>query len=144
MSIKLFLFMCLGFSLILFGCTNVQTAEDQNGAHLMKYNENKDGFYKRDLGDDERFLTNQSSTNYMDLTESRPNIGTDQDQIREVIDTFDDLEPGSVYINGSDAYVTVHTTNVDYTEKERDHLRHKLLKSITRAMPRYHVHVKVH
>lgn len=136
--------MGLAISILLSGCSNVQTTEDQNGAHLMKYNENKDGFYERDLGADERYLTNQSSTNYIDITESRPHIGTDQDHIREVIESFDDLEAGSVFINGTDAYVTVHTTNKEYTGKERDRLRHKLLKQITQAMPRYHINVRVH
>ncbi|MFZ3589083.1 YhcN/YlaJ family sporulation lipoprotein [Bacillus sp. DJP31] len=140
---RLLIFLCLGISLVLQGCGNVQTVEDQNGVQLMKYNEKKDGFYERDLGDEE-FLTNQSATNYIDVTESRPNIGTDQDKIREVVDTFDDVTPGSVFINGNDAYVTVHTTNEAYTENERDHLRHKLLKSITGAVPRYHINVKVH
>jgi hypothetical protein len=138
---KLLLF--LGIALIAAGCTNVQTTEDQNGAHLMKYNENKDGFYERDLGDDERFLTNQNPHSYINLSESRPNIGTDQDKIREVVDTYGNVTPGSVMINGQDAYVTVHS-NQSYNEKDRDKIRHKLLKDITRAVPRYNVHVRVH
>ncbi len=136
--------MGLAISLSLCGCNNVKTIEDQNGANLMKYNENKEGFYERDLGADERYLTNQSSTNYINLSERRPNIGTDQDKIREVIQTFGDLEPGSVFINGNNVYVTVHSSNDNYTKEERDHLRDKLLNKITQAMPRYEIHVRVH
>jgi hypothetical protein len=145
MRVKLLLFMGMGFILIFSGCSNVQTAEDENGLHLMKYNDkNKDGFYERDLSDDEGvFPPNQSSTNYIDVSESRPNIGTDQDKIRDVVDTYDNVTPGSVFINGNNAYVTVHANN-SYTDKKRDQLRHKLLTDITKAMPRYHIHVRVH
>ncbi|MBM6616767.1 hypothetical protein [Bacillus suaedaesalsae] len=124
-------------------CSNVETTEDANGKNLMKTGTNKDGFYERDLGEGEQFIPNQSSTNYIDVTESRPNIGTDQDKIREVIDMHKNVTPGSVFINGQDAYVTVHSTK-SFNEKDRDKLRHKLLKDITKAVPRYHIHVRVH
>jgi hypothetical protein len=140
---RLMLLFCLGLTLLVTGCSNVQTAEDQNGAQLMKYNDNKDGFYERDLEEDEEFLTNQNPHNYINLTESRPNIGTDQDKIREVIDKYDNITPGAVMINGQHAWVTVHSTDA-YNEKDRDKLRHKLLKDITKAVPRYNIHVRVH
>lgn len=140
-SILLF---CIGFLVAMSAaCSNVQTNEDANGARLMKYDDNKDGFYQRDLEADEEFIPNQSPNNYINVTESRPNIGTDQDKIREVIQMHKDVTPGSVFINGQDAYVTVHATK-SYNEKNRDKIRHKLLKDITKAVPRYHVHVRVH
>lgn len=133
----------MGSMLMCTACSQVETAEDQNGLRLMKYNGNKDGFYDRDLSDDERFNPDLSPTSYADVTESRPTIGTDQDKIREVIATVDNLTPGSVIINGRDAWVTVHT-NQTYTEQQRDQIRHKLLTQITKAVPRYHIHVRVH
>jgi hypothetical protein len=134
MRVKLLLF--IGFILIFSGCNNVQTAEGENGLRQMNNNE-------RDNTEEWFFTTNQSSTSYIDATESRPHIGTDQDKIRDVVDTFDNVTPGSVFINGHDAYVTVHATQ-SYTVKQRDQLRHKLLTDITKAMPRYHIHVRVH
>ncbi|WP_246944489.1 hypothetical protein [Bacillus pinisoli] len=141
MRIKLLLFWCI--ILLLAGCSNVKTTQDQNGANLMSYDGGIDGFYERDLDDDGAFPNNQSSTNYIELTEDRPTIGTDQDKIREVVDTFDGVTPGSVFINGNKAYVTVHSTD-SYSEKERDKLRHKLLHDITKAVPRYQILVRVH
>jgi uncharacterized protein YceK len=140
---RVLLLLCLITTLTVAGCSNVKTTEDQNGAQLMKYNENKDGSYDRDLGAGEEFIPNQNPHNYIDVTESRPNIGTDQDKIREVVDTYDNVTPGSVMINGDEAWVTVHSKK-SYSEEDRDKLRHKLLKDITRAVPRYNVHVRVH
>lgn len=140
-SILLF---CIGLLVAMSaGCSNVQTNEDANGARLMKYDDNKSGFYQRDLEADEEFIPNQSPNNYINVTESRPNIGTDKDKIREVIQMHKDVTPGSVFINGQDAYVTVHATK-SFNEENRDKIRHKLLKDITKAVPRYHVHVRVH
>ncbi|KAA0548616.1 hypothetical protein FZW96_08600 [Bacillus sp. BGMRC 2118] len=140
-SILLF---CIGLLvLISAACSNTQTTEDANGARLMKSGTNKDGFYERDLEADEEFIPNQSPNNYINVTESRPNIGTDQDKIREVIDMHKDVTPGSVFINGNDAYVTVHSAK-SFNEDDKDKLRHKLLKDITKAVPRYHIHVRVH
>ncbi|MFD1735158.1 hypothetical protein ACFSCX_01145 [Bacillus salitolerans] len=139
MNLKLlFLIGLLGLS----ACSQVETTEDKSGADLMTTGgDEKNGFYERDL-DDTRYNTNQNP-NFIDLTESRPNLGTDQDKIRDVINTFPEVTPGSVYVVGTDAWVTVHSTK-KFSEEDRDQLRHKLLKDITKAMPRYHIHIRIH
>jgi hypothetical protein len=139
MTMKRRLLLFLGI-LLITGCSQVETTEDASGADLMSADE-KDGFYERNLSD-ERYNTNQNP-NFIDLTESRPHQGTDQDKMRDVIDTYPNVTPGSVYIVGSDAWITVHSKK-KYSKKERDTIRHKLLKDITKAMPRYHIHLRVH
>jgi hypothetical protein len=129
--------------LLISGCSQVQTTEDKNGLKLMGADGGKDGFYERDLRDESVFPPNQSSTNYIDVNETRPTLGTDVDKIRGVVETFDNVTPGSVFLNGDNAYVTVHS-NKKYSEEERDELRHQLLHDITKAVPRFHIHVRVH
>ncbi|WP_456277428.1 hypothetical protein [Bacillus sp. AK128] len=140
MRIKLLLF--LSVVLLVSGCSNVKTAEDQNGLKLMTYERANDTGDEDPLGDG-AFPPNQSPVNYYDATAPRPDFGTDTDKIRDVVDNHDGVTPGSVFINGDNAYVTVHS-NKSYSKDEKDKLRHKLLHDITKAMPRYHIHVRVH
>jgi len=132
----------MGISLVISGCSKVETAEDQNGLNLMKTGVNQDD-EDRDRGEQYFNQGNPSADNYIDATETRPNFGDDQEKIRDVVRTFEDVTPGSVIINGRNAYVTVHS-NDNFNEEKRDKLRHKLLHSITKAVPRYHIHVRVH
>jgi hypothetical protein len=143
MIMRLKLLFLSSFILIFTGCSNVQTTEDQNGLQLMTNNGGKDGFYERDLRDEGVFPPNQSSTHYIDVNETRPHLGTDQEKIRAVVDKFDDVTPGSVFLNGDNAYVTVHS-NKSFSKEEKEELRHKLLHDMTRAVPRFHIHVRVH
>ncbi|MBD8071356.1 hypothetical protein [Bacillus sp. PS06] len=91
---------------------------------------------------DEDYYTNQNP-NFIDLTENRPDIGDDQDKFVETIEEFTDYRPGSVFVSGANAYVTVHTTE-SLSEEEKQKEEKKLHKTLRKAMPRYHIRVTIH
>jgi hypothetical protein len=115
--------------------------EDLDGSNLMTSGTRKHGFYERDL-QDEDYNTNQNP-NFIDLTENRPDIGDDQEKFVETIEEFTEFKPGSVFINGANAYVTVHTTK-SFSSKEKKQEEKKLHETLRKAMPRYHIRVKIH
>lgn len=118
-------------------------SEDRNSAKLMDYDENN-GFYERNLRDDDkRDYSINTNPNFIDLTEDRPDIGDDQEKIVQVIQRYTEFQPGSVFVNGRDAWVTVHTTE-KFSDKEKKVVRKDLHRTLIKAMPRYDIHLKIH
>ena len=118
-------------------------SEDRNGAKLMDYDKNN-GFYERNLRDDDnRDYSINTNPNFIDLTEDRPDIGDDQEKIVQVIQRYTEFQPGSVFVNGRDAWVTVHTTE-KFSDKEKKVVRKDLHRTLIKAMPRYDIHLKIH
>ncbi|MFC4321884.1 lipoprotein [Litchfieldia salsa] len=144
---KRMVFLALSLLLFLTGCNwnpnheyHAQR-EDIDGTNLMESGTRKNSFYEEDL-QDEDYNTNQNP-NFIDLTEDRPDIGDDQDKFREVIELKSEFKPGAVFINGANAYVTVHTDK-SYSNKDRKKEEKKLYETLQKAMPRYHIRVTIH
>lgn len=113
--------------------------EDSNGTRLMT-NRKENGLYKREL-DDDRTNTNQNP-NFIDLSETRPNFGTDEDKLSEALIGEKDLTIGPVLRNGNDIRVTVYTNNV-LTKKEVRKKEEEIHDKMVRALPRYHIKVNL-
>jgi hypothetical protein len=119
---------------------------DKDGTRLMTYDKD-DQAYKRYLSKDfyndfaNPEKTNQNP-NFISLTEGSANNRADVNKIAQVIEKYTDYRPGSIWINGRDAWVTVHATkNVSQEQREKD--RDKIYKTLTRAMPRYQIHLNM-
>ncbi|WP_409252262.1 hypothetical protein V1502_19555 [Bacillus sp. SCS-153A] len=137
--------------LSLFALTILVTACGvQDGDNLYVQDEDQNGrrFVNNDLNDvdtnqniDQPMETNQNP-NFIDLSETQPNTGTDVNKAREVIEEYTDYEADEVWINGQQMWVTAHTReelSQDRREKEEADLR----KRLTRALPRYKINVKI-
>ncbi|RAK20463.1 hypothetical protein B0I26_104115 [Anoxybacillus vitaminiphilus] len=119
---------------------------DKDGTKLMTYDKDNKA-YRRYLEEDfyNDFAapekTNQNP-NFISLTEGSANNRADVNQIAQAIEKYTDYRPGSIWLNGRDAWVTVHATkNVSRKQREKD--RDKIYKTLTRAMPRYHIHLNM-
>jgi hypothetical protein len=115
--------------------------EDIDGTKLMTYDRDK-GFYDRNLKDEQFTYDTNQNPNFVDLAENRPDIGDDQDKFREVVDKYTEFEPGSVIINGNDAWVTVWSKR-NLSEKEKVKLTKDLRYHLMKAMPRYDIHINI-
>jgi len=76
------------------------------------------------------------------LREGSANHRADVNKIVQVIETYTDYEPGSIWINGNDVWVTVHAKK-ERTEEQTKKDREKIYKRLTRAMPRYDIHLNM-
>lgn len=134
-------------ALVLTGCAagnhNYSEFKSQrhNGDGAQILNDKEDGFYNRNLRDED--YTTNLNPNFLDLTEDRLDIGDDQEKIVQVIQQYTEFTPGSVIVNGRDAFVTVHTTK-HYKGKERKEVKKDLHRRLIKAMPRYDIHLRIH
>ncbi|WP_421382106.1 hypothetical protein ACOJQI_21900 [Bacillus salacetis] len=135
----------------LFALTILLTAcGAQDGDNLYVQDEDQNGrrFVNNDLTDvdtnqnvDQPMETNQNP-NFIDLSETQPNIGTDVNKTREVIEEYTDYEAGQVWVNGEQMWVTAYTRD-EMSQDRRDEEEAKLRKRLIRAMPRYKINVKI-
>ncbi|WP_456273040.1 hypothetical protein [Bacillus sp. AK031] len=137
------------FSIVLLLSILLTACGTQND-NMYVQDEDQDGrtFVNNDLNDvdtnqnvDTPMETNQNP-NFIDLSETQPNKGTDVNKAREVIEVYTDYEADEVWINGEQMWVTAHTDeqlSQDKREKEEADLR----KRLTRAIPRYKINVKI-
>ncbi|WP_226669286.1 hypothetical protein [Metabacillus litoralis] len=132
------------FSLCLTGC-QLQAREgyepqkeDINGTRLMK-----DGHatYENQELDDEQYVPNQNP-NFIDLTESRPDLGTDQNKLEEAIMDDEELSLGSVMMFGNKIHVKVYTTE-ELSKKEKKQKVKEIHEKMITALPRYRIDVEL-
>ncbi|UII55761.1 hypothetical protein LS684_19385 [Cytobacillus spongiae] len=134
----LFLFMVL---MALTGCNN-QNAEglydleqDADGARLLSNPTDEDDYRMgRTMSDQNPNLPNIDG-NGVDQAE-------DVEQAREVIEQLDGFEPGAVWINGQDMWVTAYKKGMQSNEEKID-TEAMLHKKLLKALPRYHIEVQV-
>lgn len=113
--------------------------EDRNGTRLMKT-----GFGDYDevgMDEDEQFTENPGP-NFLDLTESRPDQGNDQQKLEEAVQYDKDLSLGRVFINGDQIHVNVFTTE-ELTEAEMKEKRKEIHEKMITALPRYKIDVNL-
>jgi hypothetical protein len=137
--------------LSLFALTILLTAcGAQDGDNLYVQDEDQNGrrFVNNDLTDvdtnqnvDQPMETNQNP-NFIDLSETQPNKGTDVNKTREVIEEYTDYEAGQVWVNGEQMWVTAYTHD-EMSQDRRTEEEAELRKRLTKAMPRYKINVKI-
>lgn len=114
-------------------------AEDKNGTRLMKTGY---GDYDEvEMDEDEQFTENPGP-NFLDLTESRPDQGNDQNKLEEAIINDKELSLGRVIINGDQIHVNVYTTE-KLNEAEMKEKRKEIHENMITALPRYHIDVNL-
>ncbi|MGM0843500.1 MAG: hypothetical protein ACQEUT_00885 [Bacillota bacterium] len=112
--------------------------EDQNGRTFVN---NKLNDVDTNQNVDQPMETNQNPS-FIDLAETQPTKGTDIDKAREVIEVYTDYEPGQVWINGQQMWVTAYTHD-EMAQDQRNEEEADLNKRLTRAFPRYQVNVQI-
>ena len=119
-----------------------QQSEDRDGSNLMTgegKGKDPDIFLYNRFDDPEK--TNQNP-NFISLREGSANHRADVKKIVQEIEAYTDYEPGSVWINGNDVWVTVHAKK-ERTKEQTEKDREKIYKRLTRAMPRYDIHLNI-
>ncbi|MGF2618250.1 hypothetical protein FZC84_19850 [Rossellomorea vietnamensis] len=137
--------------LSLAALTILLTACGAQNDNLYVQDEDQGGrrFVNNDLNDvdtnqnvDQPMETNQNP-NFIDLAETQPNKGTDVNKARDVIEEYTDFEPGQVWLNGQQMWVTAYTHD-EMAQDKRNKEEAELGKRLTRAFPRYKVNVQIH
>lgn len=114
-------------------------SEDKNGTRLMKTGYG--GYDEVGVDEDERFTENPGP-NFLDLTESRPDRGDDQNKLEEAIRNDKELSLGRVMINGDQIHVNVYTTE-KLTEAQKKEKEKEIHENMITALPRYHIDVNL-
>ncbi|RIW36147.1 hypothetical protein D3H55_06730 [Bacillus salacetis] len=134
----------LSLTILLTACG----AQEKDNLYVQDEDQGGRRFVNNDLTDvdtnqnvDQPMETNQNP-NFIDLSETQPNKGTDVDKAREVIDVYTDYEPGQVWVNGEQMWVTAYTHD-ELSQDKRDDKEAELRKRLTRALPRYKINVKI-
>jgi hypothetical protein len=120
---------------------------DRDGTKLMTYDDKDNRAYKRYLSKDfyndfaSPEKTNQNP-NFISLTEGSANNRADVNKMAQVIEQYPNYEPGSIWLNGNDAWVTVHAVkSVSKEQQKKD--RKEIYKALTQAVPRYYIHLNM-
>lgn len=128
------------------GCTAAEPKDsifqqaDNSGNQIMHSRPN-DMNGSDDMRDDPT-NTNQSPDSFIDLSPDMPTRGTEEDKVRYVIEHETNYEPGPIMINGQDMWVRVYHNGMMSQEErvQEEAVVHKLL---IKALPRYHIEVKM-
>ncbi|EZP75328.1 hypothetical protein H839_17548 [Parageobacillus genomosp. 1] len=139
----------LGFVLLLSACSlnpdhpsYHQQSEDRNGTRLItddKAQSDYDRYLYNNFDDPEKTRQNP---NFISITEGSENNRADVRKAAQVIETYTDYEPGSIWMNGNDMYVTVHVPSTMPEEKRQKEQR-RIHKLLTKAIPTYDIHVRL-
>jgi hypothetical protein len=139
----------LGFVLLLSACSlnpdhpsYHQQSEDRNGTRLItddKAQSDYDRYLYNNFDDPEKTRQNP---NFISITEGSENNRTDVRKAAQVIETYTDYEPGSIWMNGNNMYVTVQVPSTMPEEKRQKEQR-RIHKLLTKAIPTYDIHVRL-
>lgn len=130
---------------ILAGCTNFNRGVEK----LYGPNEDQTGFRNVSTRDDDQeyqtrgWTMDEQNPNFLN-TDGRRNVNNqaDIDQAREVIEGTGAYRSGPVWINGDDMWVTAYKKGM-MTDSERVKASTDLQKKLVKALPRYHIEVKI-
>ncbi|WP_232223871.1 hypothetical protein [Anoxybacteroides tepidamans] len=136
------------FAIVLSACTINPTDsqyhaqnEDKNGRKLMTGNEAKPNYDRIYNHFDDPEKTNQNP-NFIGITHGSETNRADVRKAVQVVRKYTNYEPGSVWINGNDMWVTVHTRrNMSDSQREKEQAR--LYKLLTKSIPNYNMRVRI-
>lgn len=134
---------CLFLLAFLAGCN-----QNQNADNLYGENEHRDGtsFVSNRL-DRQKYNTrewtmDEQNPNFLNFDGNKVNNQSDIDKARQIIDETGNYELDSVWINGDDMWVTAYKKGV-LSDGERVEAAASLRKKLLKALPRYHIVVKI-
>ncbi|MBS4190071.1 hypothetical protein KHA94_07620 [Bacillus sp. FJAT-49705] len=127
----------------LAGCTNFNRGvEEFSGTN--EDNDNISNVSNRlDREDTQEWTMDSQNPNFLPL-DRRDNVSDQSDinKARQVIEETGTYRAGQVWINGDDMWVTAYKKGM-MTESEKVDASSKLRKQLLKALPRYHIEVKV-
>jgi hypothetical protein len=139
----------LGFAIVLSACSMNpnhasyhEQSEDKNGTKLMtddKAKSDYDRYLYNNFDDPEKTRQNP---NFINTTDNSGNDRADVGKAVQVIETYTDYKPGSVWMNGNDMYVTVHVPS-SMSEEKRQKEQKRIHQLLTKAIPTYDIHVRL-
>ncbi|MBY6054759.1 hypothetical protein LIS77_23825 [Cytobacillus firmus] len=126
------------------GCANNKATESEYD------HESRDGvsFINNDLDRTEdndtmdRTMSGDQNPNFINFDGKRLDNQDDIDQARKVIAAHEGFRPGAVWVNGEDMWVTAYRRG-NMTHQEKIDSQAQLHKMLIKALPRYHIEVKV-
>lgn len=119
-----------------------EQSEDKNGTKLMtddKAKSDYDRYLYNNFDDPEKTRQNP---NFINTTDNSGNDRADVRKAVQVIETYTDYKPGSVWMNGNDMYVTVHVPS-SMSEEKRQKEQKRIHQLLTKAIPTYDIHVRL-
>lgn len=116
-------------------------SEDRNGRNLMTGNEAKPNYDRIYNHFDDPEKTNQNP-NFIGLTDGSETNRADVRQAVQVVRKYTNYEPGSVWMNGNDMWVTVHARRA-MSDRQREKEQNRLYKLLTKAIPNYNIRVRI-
>jgi hypothetical protein len=139
----------LGFVFLLSACSlnpdhpsYHQQSEDRNGTRLITDDKAQSGYDRylyNNFDDPEKTRQNP---NFISITDGSENHRADVRKAAQVIETYTDYKPGSVWMNGNNMYVTVHVPST-MSEEKRQKEQRRIHKLLTKAIPTYDIHVRL-
>lgn len=126
------------------GCANNKATESeydhesQDGVSFI--NNNLDRTEDNDTMD--RTMSGDQNPNFINFDGKRLDNQDDIDQARKVIAAHEGYRPGAVWVNGEDMWVTAYRRG-NMTHQEKIDSQAQLHKMLIKALPRYHIEVKV-
>lgn len=128
----------------LAGCANNKATESEydhesrDGVSFI--NNNLDRTEDNDTMD--RTMSGDQNPNFINFDGKRLDNQDDIDQARKVISAHEGFRPGAVWVNGEDMWVTAYRRG-NMTHQEKIDSQAQLHKMLIKALPRYHIEVKV-
>lgn len=127
--------------LLISACAqNVDTAYQTNDDNGTRLNANRNARVVKDDANIDR--ASSQNPNFINIAGNGRSTGQDIDKARQVIKSSTKYQPGEVWINGPNMWVTVYQKE-KLSQKEKIHAEARVHKILTRALPRYNIEVKV-
>lgn len=115
---------------------------DKDGARLIT--SRKEALQKIDIDNDPRMDRTMSdqNPNFVNFSGNRNDIGKDVEMARQVVKQTKEFEPGPIWVNGEDMWVTVYKKGM-LSERDQMDAQSRIHKMLLKALPRYDIEVRV-
>lgn len=143
----LFLFILV----VLAGCSsgfqgNEKVDVNKNAAEFMNYgHEDKNQKQNQNVENVNKDEITEQNPNFLNLNTDNEthvnNQGIELNKARDIVENHK-FAAGPIWINGQDMFVTAYS-NDNLTSKQRQAARTQLRKELVRALPTYHIKVKI-
>ncbi|WP_442596934.1 hypothetical protein [Neobacillus sp. D3-1R] len=139
---------------VLAGCSsgmkgNENVDVNHNAVEFMSYgHQNKDQVVDKDKDRDNfnKDEVTEQNPNFLNLNTDNEthvnNQGIKVNKIKDIVKKSNKFEAGPVWTNGQDMFVTVYPKG-RLTAEERNAAKTQLRKDLVRALPTYHIEVRV-
>ncbi|WP_026583412.1 hypothetical protein [Bacillus sp. J33] len=120
------------------GTENLYSQETRDGTSFI----NNDLDRTEDNDTLDRTFSGDQNPNFINFDGKRLDNQDDINQARRVIDANEGYRPGAIWVNGEDMWVTAYRKGM-MTHEEKMDAEAQLHRLLIKALPRYHIEVKV-